>query len=128
MVGMAYINSVWSFYVVFMVASLGVSGASHGVSWSVAVANWFNRLRGRALGIAMLGPVVGGPFVVSVAVLEGWLGWRVSMLLLGVGVWIVGIPLSLLARSFQRSTATSRTATHAEALTTTMKKMTTLWA
>jgi MFS family permease len=100
MVGMAYINSVWSFYVVFMVASLGVSGASHGVSWSVAVANWFNRLRGRALGIAMLGPVVGGPFVVSVAVLEGWLGWRVSMLLLGVGVWIVGIPLSLLARSF----------------------------
>ena len=100
MVGMAYINSVWSFYVVFMVASFGVSGASHGVSWSVAVANWFNRLRGRALGIAMLGPVVGGPFVVSVAVLEAWLGWRVSMLLLGVGVWIVGIPLSLLARSF----------------------------
>ena len=99
MVLMAYIDSVWSFYVVFMLASLGVSGASHGVSWSVAVANWFSRLRGRALGIAMLGPVVGGPFVVTVAVLEEWLGWRVAILLLGVGVWVVGIPLSLLARS-----------------------------
>ena len=99
MVWMAYIDSVWSFYVVFLLASLGVSGASHGVSWSVAVANWFRRLRGRALGIAMLGPVVGGPFVVTVAVLEEWLGWRVAILLLGVGVWVVGIPLSLLARS-----------------------------
>ena len=100
MVWMAYIDSVWTFYIVFMVASLGVSGASHGVSWSVAVANWFRRLRGRALGIAMLGPVVGGPFVVTVAVIEEWLGWRVAILLLGVGVWVVGIPLSLLARSF----------------------------
>ena len=100
MVWMAYIDSVWTFYIVFMVASLGVSGASHGVSWSVAVANWFRRLRGRALGIAMLGPVVGGPFVVTVAVIEEWVGWRVAMILLGVGVWVVGIPLSLLARSF----------------------------
>ena len=55
MVMMGYVNSLWSFYVAFLIASLGVSGASHGVSWSVAVANWFSRLRGRALGIAMLG-------------------------------------------------------------------------
>ena len=99
MIMLGYINSLWTFYVAFLIASLGVSGASHGVSWAVVVANWFDRLRGRALGIAMLGPVVGGPFVVVVAILEEMLGWRTSIVMLGIGVLIVGIPLSLVARS-----------------------------
>ena len=99
MIMMSYVNSLWTFYVAFLIASLGVSGASHGVSWAVAVANWFQRMRGRALGIAMLGPVVGGPFVVVVAVLEGMLGWRTSIMLLGVGLLIVGTPLALVARA-----------------------------
>ncbi|MBI2855687.1 MAG: MFS transporter [Chloroflexi bacterium] len=96
---LGYINSLWTFYVAFFVASLGVSGASHGVSWAVAVANWFQRLQGRALGIAMLGPVVGGPFVVTVAVAEGLLGWRIAVMLSGVGLLIVGIPLAMVARN-----------------------------
>ena len=99
MVMLSYVNSLWSFYLAFLIASLGVSGASHGVSWAVAVANWFRRLQGRALGLAMLGPVVGGPFVVVVAVMEEFLGWRMSLLLLGIGLWVVGIPLSLIART-----------------------------
>ena len=40
----------------------------------------------------------GGPFVVAVAIIEGVLGWRVSMILLGGGLLIVGIPLALVAR------------------------------
>jgi MFS family permease len=99
MVMMGYVNSLWSFYVAFLIASLGVSGASHGVSWSVAVANWFSRLRGRALGIAMLGPVIGGPFIVVIAVMEGLLGWRVALIMLGAGLMIVGVPLGFVARS-----------------------------
>lgn len=99
MIMLGYVNSVWSFYVAFLIASLGVSGASHGVSWSVAVAQWFQRLRGLALGIAMLGPVLGGPFVVVIAVLEEIIGWRVAIILLGVGLIIVGTPLALIARS-----------------------------
>ncbi|MBI4282100.1 MAG: MFS transporter [Chloroflexi bacterium] len=99
MVMLGYVNSLWTFYVAFIIASTGTSGASHGVSWTTAVANWFHRLRGRALGIAMLGPVVGGPFVVVAAIMEGWLGWRMSLVLMGIGVWIVGVPLALVARS-----------------------------
>ena len=99
MIMMGFINSTWTFYAAFLLASLGTSGSSHGVSWSVAVANWFNRLRGRALGIAMMGPVVGGPFVVVVALLNGLLGWRVALILLGIGLLVVGIPLSMVARS-----------------------------
>ena len=98
LVMLGYINSLSTFYVAFFVASLGVSAASHGVSWAVAVSNWFRRLQGRALGLAMLGPVVGGPFVVIIAIAEGLLGWRIAVMLSGVGLLIVGIPLALVAR------------------------------
>ena len=99
MVMLGYINSIVSFYIAFLLASLGMTGAGHGVTWVVAVANWFERFRGRALGIAMLGPVIGGPCIVVVAFIEGYLGWRVATVLLGVGLWIIGIPLSMVARS-----------------------------
>ena len=98
MIMMGFINSLWTFYAAFLLASLGTSGSSHGVSWSVAVANWFDRLRGRALGIAMMGPVVGGPFVVVVAILNGYMGWRPAIILLGIGLLIVGVPLAMVAR------------------------------
>ena len=47
----------------------------------------------------MFGPVFGGPFVVVMAILESAMGWRVSIILLGFGLLIVGIPLALVARS-----------------------------
>ena len=93
------INGLWAFYLAFMVTSMGMSGASHGVSWAVAVSMWFRRLRGRALGLAFMGPVVGGPFVVTMALLEEAIGWRTSVLLLGIGLLVVGVPLALIARS-----------------------------
>jgi MFS family permease len=98
MIMLGFINSLFTFYAAFLLASLGMTGAGHGVSWVAAVAHWFHRMRGRALGIAMLGPVIGGPFVVVVALLEGLIGWRTATISLGVGMWIVGIPLALIAR------------------------------
>ncbi|MDA0988957.1 MAG: MFS transporter [Chloroflexi bacterium] len=98
MIMIGYANSLFTFYLAFLITSFGISGASHGVSWAVAVANWFSRLRGRALGIAMLGPVLGGPFIVVVAVLEGMFGWRVSIIMLGAGLIVVGVPLGFVAR------------------------------
>jgi len=98
MIMLGFIDSLFTFYIAFLIASFGMSGASHGVSWVAAVANWFQRMRGRALGIAMLGPVLGGPSVVVIAVLEGLIGWRIATIILGVGLWIVGIPLAMVAR------------------------------
>ncbi|MBM2827200.1 MAG: hypothetical protein HW403_1264 [Dehalococcoidia bacterium] len=99
MIFLGLIQSAWMFYLAFMVISVGMSGAGHGITWPVAVAYWFRRLRGRALGITFLGPVVSGPFIVSMVFLEEAVGWRVALVLLGVGLWIVGIPLALVARS-----------------------------
>ena len=99
MIALGLMNSAWTFYLAFGIASIGASGASHGISWPVAVANWFRRLRGRALGATFLGPALSGPFVVLVVLLEEAVGWRAALISLGTGLWLVGIPLSLLARS-----------------------------
>ena len=99
LISIGTINSLGAFYIAFTIASIGVSGPSHGVSWPVVVSNWFRRLRGRALGIAMMGPVIGAPFVVAVAKLDEWVGWRLAIIVLGIGLLIVGLPLSLVARS-----------------------------
>ena len=99
MIYLSFIDSILTYYVAFMVISIGMSGASHGISWPAAVSNWFQRLRGRALGLSMLGPVASGPFVVSMVLLEEAVGWRTALLVLGAGLWLVGIPLALVARS-----------------------------
>jgi MFS family permease len=99
MVMMSAISGIWTFYLAVLVVSLGSSGASHGVSWAVVVTKWFHRLRGRALGFAFMGPVLGGPFVVTMVAMEEAMGWRMALLVLGVLLWLVGIPLAMVARS-----------------------------
>ena len=79
--------------------SAGVSGASHGVSWSVMVTRWFKRQRGRATGLTFMGGAFGGPGLILIAKLLEVYGWRTSVITLGIGLWIICIPLSLVARS-----------------------------
>jgi len=99
LIGLSQITSLWQFYLVVGVISVGASGASHGVSWAAIIANWFDKMRGRALGFALLGPVFGGPLVVLVAGMVESLGWRNTSIILGIGFLAVGIPLSLLVKN-----------------------------
>lgn len=96
---LSLINSELTFYLAFFVTATGMSGASHGVAWPTVVANWFRRQRGRALGMTFLGPVFAGPLLVLVVLLEETLSWRPALVVLGVGVWVVGVPLAMVARS-----------------------------
>ena len=91
--------NIWLFYVSFIVMSAGVGGASHGVSWAVMVSRWFRRKRGRATSLAFMGGAIGGPGVILVSLLAEAVHWRTAVLALGIGLWVVGIPLSLVARS-----------------------------
>jgi len=99
LIALSQISTLWHFYLVVALISVGASGASHGVSWAAIIANWFSKMRGRALGFALLGPVFGGPLVVIVAQLVGAIGWRSTSIILGVGFLMVGIPLSLLVKN-----------------------------
>ncbi|MBA7613679.1 L-lactate transporter [subsurface metagenome] len=103
-VGLGYVllsrmTSLWMLYVLFggVIAFGFNAGFSHAAT--AAVANWFIKKRSRALGLYTLGAGVGGATLVP---LIGWLisqyGWRTTVFVIGVGVWVVVIPLSLLLR------------------------------
>jgi len=91
--------TIWWFYLAFVLMSAGVSGASHGISWAVMVARWFTRQRGRATSLTFMGGALGAPGVILVAQLVTRIGWRTTVIGMGFGLWLVGIPLSFVARS-----------------------------
>ena len=63
-----------------------------------AIANWFNKRRGIAFGIAMSGFGLGAVLVVGTNYLVESLGWRGAAVTLGFIVWGVGFPLASLVR------------------------------
>ena len=89
--------SLSTFYGAFALLAIGGSGLSPTVSMT-AVANWFRRKVGLATGIMACGFALGGLLVPVVVRLIDIFGWRTAIFILGVGMWVVGLPLSLLAR------------------------------
>jgi MFS family permease len=62
---------------------------------TTAVANWFVRLRGRALGLTMAGNAVGVALVTPLAqwIIEGW-GWRVAWFIIALAAVLLLTPLA----------------------------------
>ncbi len=90
--------NIWAFYLFFVIASLGASGTSHAISWSVVVSRWFARKRGTAIGIAMSGPVLSGPILVLLGNAVETYGWRSAVIAAGLMIWIVVIPMATLVK------------------------------
>jgi MFS family permease len=88
------IVSLWQAYLVFgVLVMIAVGGASSPTS-AVAVARWFTRRRGLALGIVAGGSAAGQLVLLPVmAGLTETLGWRAAFLGLGLGAAILAIPL-----------------------------------
>jgi MFS transporter, OFA family, oxalate/formate antiporter len=92
------VDSLWKFYVfVGVVAGIGMSGFY--VLSASTVARWFERQRGLALAIVLvgfnLGVMTGGPIA---AYLIRGVGWRNAYLTFGVALGVVGGLASLLVR------------------------------
>jgi sugar phosphate permease len=85
------------FYSVFMLLSIGFS-ACRSVATITAVANWFIKKRGRALGFTTAGYAISGVLVPLIVFLIASYGWRVTFMILGIGLFIIGIPLSLVIK------------------------------
>lgn len=94
---MSRINSLWAFYGTFVVVAVGMSFAS-GLASNTAIANWFTKKRSRALTIAFLGPGLSGLLVPLLASFIGQFGWRETLIIAGITLWVVGLPLSLVMR------------------------------
>ena len=97
-IGLGFTTGIVTFFLCFVVISLGASGVSHAVTWPVIISRWFRRNRGLATGLAVTGPIFGSPIVILNTQIEEAYGWRV--VLFGYGALIlVGVTLlSMLVR------------------------------
>jgi len=94
MILMYWVDSLWSFYLVWAV--ICGTGINIGLSMplDVAITNWFVKKRGTAISIKWvfsgLSGVIGLPLI-------AWMitayGWRITCLIGGLVLWVVGLPL-----------------------------------
>ena len=93
-------NSLALFYGASIIFALGLS-ASTATVMVPAVANWFKKDVGKALGIISAGHGVGGLLVPLTVEIINRYNWRTTFLIFGLGVWVFVIPLVFIVR--QRS-------------------------
>lgn len=109
--GIALVSFLWirdltSYYMVGVL--LGVAAGGTMVSIKVLISRAFNASQGSAMGMALVGTVVGSiilPFIVVYAT-EHW-GWRMAIAALSSGIWLITIPL-LVFGLFAKSMAFGR--------------------
>lgn len=89
LIWLGLITNLLTFYLAFLVVSIGTAGVSHGVTWPTVIARWFRRKRGLAMGLAVMGPIVGSPFVILNTALLDDFGWR--RILIAYGVLVIGM-------------------------------------
>lgn len=92
------IESLWQFYAAFILITLGLSFGTFLVV-TTTVANWFVAQRTRAMSIASAGSALGGLLVPVVVWLIAVTDWRTALMVIGIGFWVMGIPVALAMRS-----------------------------
>jgi sugar phosphate permease len=92
------IQTLSMFYVCFILLAFGAGGCTSVVVMS-AVANWFKKKVGLAMGIAVCGFGASGFIVPVVVKMIEVFGWRSAFLYLGIGAWVIGIPMSFVIRN-----------------------------
>jgi sugar phosphate permease len=97
-IGLGFITGIVTFFLFFVVISLGASGVSHAVTWPVIISRWFCRNRGLATGLAVTGPIFGSPLVILNTQIEEAYGWRAVLFGYGALVLVGVTLLSMLVR------------------------------
>ena len=93
---MGLMTEPWHLYIGLTLAGLGpIVYFAGGVS---AVVNWFNRFRGRALGITVVGLGAGGVLTRPTLLVMEEIGWRNSFLVMAVVILVLLLPLALVLR------------------------------
>lgn len=90
-------RSLAMFYVSFLFLASGAVGCTSVVTMS-AVVNWFDRNVGKALGVMASGFGASGLVVPLIVWLIDAFEWRTAWIILGLGMWGLGIPLSFVIR------------------------------
>lgn len=90
-------NSLGMFYGAFFLLGLGAGGCG-GTVLMTAVAHWFRKNVGRAMGIVTCGFGAGGIVIPVIVWFIELYQWRTALIILGLGMWVLGTPLSFIIR------------------------------
>jgi MFS family permease len=90
-------HSILTFYGAFVLLALGTSGCASTVLMA-GVGHWFKRNVGKAMGLVVCGYGAGGLLIPVIVWLLGLYHWRTVLIILGLGMWALGIPLSFVIR------------------------------
>jgi MFS family permease len=95
LIGLGLMSSLWMFYGFFILNALGyVFGGP--LPSQVLISRWFDKNRGKAMGIAYLGIGTGGALVPLIsASLEKSFGWHYALCGVGILIIIIAFPMSL---------------------------------
>lgn len=93
-------SALWQLYLLFTVLGVTMASGPSPVPYGVVISHWFNRHRGLALGLSMMGIGVGSVVVPILAqrLIAGF-GWRAAFAIFGGAV--VLLPLPVLAALLQ---------------------------
>jgi MFS family permease len=95
---LGFTQSLVMFYGAFLLIAFGAGGCTSVVTMT-AVANWFEKNVGKAMGVMASGFGASGLIIPLIVWLIGTYGWRTASILLGIGMWTIGIPLTLVIRN-----------------------------
>ncbi len=94
LIGLSFSSTLSFFYTFYIFNALGYVFAGP-LPCQVLVSRWFDKNRGKAMGIAYLGIGVGGAIAPLLAAqLEKGFGWHFSLMSLGVLVLLIAFPLT----------------------------------
>ena len=94
---LSFAKSLLMFYASFLLLAFG-SGSCMGVVLMTTVAKWFDKNVGKAFSVVACAFGAGGLTVPLIVWLIDVFHWRTALIILGVGIWILGIPLALFIR------------------------------
>ena len=94
---LGYTQSLFMFYCSFVLMAFGAGGCTSVVTLT-AIANWFDKNVGKAMGVMVSGFGASGLLIPVIVWLIGIYGWRTAVIILGIGTWIFLLPLSAIIR------------------------------
>ena len=95
---MSLTQSLAMFYGLILLIAFGTNGCTD-VVLTTAVANWFRKKVGVALGVMFAGVGAGGLMIPLMVWLIDVHGWRIALAICGLGMWIIGMPLCAVLRN-----------------------------
>ena len=106
LIGLSFADSPGLFYMFYVLNALGyVFGGP--LPCQVLISRWFDKNRGKAMGIAYLGIGAGGAIVPLISSgLEKSYGWHNSLAFLGIMIILIAFPMVLFIRGASPSTFT----------------------